>query len=628
MARPNSMLFFILFFMLFLHPSFSSTSTSKPRALFLPLARLEPEYSTSVVPRHLRSKLPIARVPLYNDLGARGYYTTHVTIGTPPRKYALLVDTGSAVTFVPCSTCKKCGKLHEGPKFDPEQSTTYEPMKCDTDCTCDSNMMQCGYDRQYADMSNSSGVLGTDIIAFSDQSELPPQRVIFGCENVETGSLLRLRADGIMGLGHGELSIVDQLVDRGVISDSFSLCYGGIDVGGGAMVLGGVPPPKDMIFIHSSAVYRSAVYYVQLKEIHVAGKPLSLNPSVFDGKDGTMLDSGTTFAYLPEAAFIEFKQAMMNELHSLKKIRGPNHPGHSDICFSGPGSDISDLSTYFPTLDIVFEREVKLSLSPENYLFRHPGVHGGYCLGIYQNPKDSSTVLGGIVVRNTFVTYDRENEKIGFWKTDCADIWERLNATGAPPPGPSTLERPKSSASLPPAANPTAASPYVTLGIPRVGRITFYMFFNVTYSIIKPHMKELAWNIAEELDLHASQVRVINYISEGSDSLIRLAISPAGSDEYISNTTARSIISRLAEHRIHLPEIFGSYQFSKWKADPPSKRTWRKQHYTTAALMIIVTLLLGLLISATSLMWKRKWRTVVPYKPFRSAVLEQELRRL
>jgi hypothetical protein len=47
-----------------------------------------------------------------------------------------------------------------------------------------------------------------------------------------------------------------------------------------------------------------------LKEIHVAGKPLPLNPSVFDGKHGTVLDSGTTYAYLPEAAFVAFKDAV------------------------------------------------------------------------------------------------------------------------------------------------------------------------------------------------------------------------------------------------------------------------------------------------------------------------------
>lgn len=41
---------------------------------------------------------------------------------------------------------------------------------------------------------------------------------------------------------------------------------------------------------------------------------------------------------------------------------------------------------------------------------------------------------------------------------------------------------------------------------PKVGLITFYMFFNVTHSIIQPHIEELVQNMAEELDLHASQV--------------------------------------------------------------------------------------------------------------------------
>jgi len=38
------------------------------------------------------------------------YYTTRLWIGTPPQEFALIVDTGSTVTYVPCSTCKQCGK--------------------------------------------------------------------------------------------------------------------------------------------------------------------------------------------------------------------------------------------------------------------------------------------------------------------------------------------------------------------------------------------------------------------------------------------------------------------------------------------------------------------------------------
>lgn len=129
-------------------------------------------------------------------------------------------------------------------------------MKCNIDCTCDNDKKQCVYERQYAEMSSSSGVLGEDIISFGTESALKPQRAVFGCENSETGDLYSQHADGIMGLGRGQLSIMDQLVDKGVISDSFSLCYGGMDFGGGAMVLGGISSPRNMVFSNSDPVRR------------------------------------------------------------------------------------------------------------------------------------------------------------------------------------------------------------------------------------------------------------------------------------------------------------------------------------------------------------------------------------
>ena len=216
-------------------------------------------------------------------------------------------------------------------------------MKCNIDCTCDADNIQCTYERQYAEMSSSSGVLGEDIVSFGSQSALVPQRAVFGCENSETGDLFSQHADGIMGLGRGPLSIMDQLVEKGVISDSFSLCYGGMDVGGGAMVLGELSPPPEMVFSQSDPVRRyywssifgminlwifflntfftshtftlvldgnSPYYNIELKEIHVSGKPLRLKPKVFDSKHGTVLDSGTTYAYLPEEAFSAFKDAV------------------------------------------------------------------------------------------------------------------------------------------------------------------------------------------------------------------------------------------------------------------------------------------------------------------------------
>ncbi|KAJ6392572.1 hypothetical protein OIU84_026818 [Salix udensis] len=59
----------------------------------------------------------------------------------------------------------------------------------------------------------------------------------------------------------------------------------------------------------------------------------------------------------------------MKELHSLKPIHGLD-PNYNDICFSGAGSDISQQSSTFPAVEMVFGNGQKLLLSPENYLFR------------------------------------------------------------------------------------------------------------------------------------------------------------------------------------------------------------------------------------------------------------------
>lgn len=536
--------------------------------------------------------------------------------------FALIVDTGSTVTYVPCSTCEHCGR-HQDPKFQPDSSSTYQHVKCTLDCKCDDDQMQCVYERQYAEMSTSSGVLGEDVISFGNQSELAQQRAVFGCENVETGDLYSQHADGIMGLGRGDLSIMDQLVDKNVISDSFSLCYGGMDVGGGAMVLGGISTPSDMVFAHSDPV-RSPYYNIDLKEIHVAGKRLPVDPMVFDRKHGSVLDSGTTYAYLPEAAFLAFKDAIGKELQSFKQISGPD-PNYNDICFSGAGNDVSQLSKSFPAVDMVFGNGQKYSLSPENYMFRHSKVRGAYCLGVFQNGKDPTTLLGGIIVRNTLVMYDREHEKIGFWKTNCAELWERLHISGTPPSMPPNSEVTNTSKTSEPSVAPSALQ---HPGEIQIAQITIVVSFNISFVDMKPHITELAGLMAHQLDVNTSQVHLQNFTSLGNDSLCRWAITPSPAANYISNATAMGIIARLAEHRLQLPGTFGSYKLIDWSVEPPSKWNWWQQYYLVVALAVLVASLLGLSILGIFLIWKKRQESLHSYKPVDAVVPEQELQPL
>ncbi|ESQ45521.1 hypothetical protein EUTSA_v10010198mg [Eutrema salsugineum] len=600
-----------------LHQSLPGARSPRPMVFPLFLSQANSTRSVSIHHRKLHNtdskSLPHSRMRLYDDLLLNGYYTTRLWIGTPPQMFALIVDSGSTVTYVPCSDCEQCGK-HQDPKFQPEMSSTYQPVKCNMDCNCDDDKEQCVYEREYAEHSSSKGVLGEDLISFGNESQLTPQRAVFGCETVETGDLYSQRADGIIGLGQGDLSLVDQLVDKGLISNSFGLCYGGMDIGGGSMVLGGFTYPADMVFTDSDPD-RSPYYNIDLTGIRVAGKQLSLNSRVFDGEHGAVLDSGTTYAYLPDAAFAAFEEAVMKEVSPLKQIDGPD-PNFKDTCFHvAPSNDVSGLSKIFPSVEMMFKSGQSWLLSPENYLFRHSKVHGAYCLGVFPNGKDHTTLLGGIVVRNTLVVYDRENSKVGFWRTNCSELSDRLHIDGAPPPAilPSNDSKPSlnTSSNLP--------------GESQFGQINLDIQLTVNTSYLKPRIEELSNLFSKELDVKSSQVSLSNLTSKGNNSLIRIVLVPTETSNLFSNETATSIVSRFTNHQIQLPDIFGNYELVNYSLEPQRKRYMKNIIVVTAIGSISV--IVGLLAYGVWSMWKRK-QTSNPYKPVddeATIVAEQEL---
>ncbi|PPD94170.1 hypothetical protein GOBAR_DD08813 [Gossypium barbadense] len=552
-----------------------------------------PDSSHRLLRSDSNSSHPYARMRLYDNLLSRGYYSTLLWIGTPPQRFALIVDTGSTVTYVPCAMCEKCG-THQDPKFQPELSSTYQPVKCNLDCNCDKDRDQCIYERQYAEMSVTSGILAEDVISFGNLSELSPQRIVFGCETEETGELYRQHADGIIGLGRGDLSIVDQLVEKGVISDSFSLCYGGMDVGGGAMVLGGISAPSDMIFSYSDPV-RSPYYNIDLKEMHVAGKKLDLDQSVFDRKFGTVLDSGTTFAYFPEAVFEAFKDTIMKELNSLKQVSGAV-PSYNDTCFSGISSDVSQLSKTFPTIELVFENQQKLLLTPENYLFRESlcGI-----LLLHMTARIQRSVSGRLIV----LSYGK-----GF------------------------IGKENSTFEMPPISAPEESPIYALIGEIEIGEISLDLALNVNHSYLKPRLVMLLEFMAKELGVNGSQVKQLPSSKAGAFygrniSFIKWSIVPSGSATYISNTTAINIISRLAEHRVMLPDDLGNYQLVQWEVKPPSKQTWWQRQYLVVLLGIMMFIIAGLTASGIWL-WSRRRQPQIPYQPVDGAAREHELQPL
>lgn len=59
-----------------------------------------------------------------------------------------------------------------------------------------------------AEQSSSSGLLISDQLNLSDGSV----DIVFGCETKETGEIYNQEADGILGLGNSEVSLVNQVI--------------------------------------------------------------------------------------------------------------------------------------------------------------------------------------------------------------------------------------------------------------------------------------------------------------------------------------------------------------------------------------------------------------------------------
>ena len=92
-------------------------------------------------------------------------YFGDISLGTPPQRFSLIVDTGSSITALPCAECTRCGE-HANPRFRPSSSHTFAPVGCEQrEYGCTScHDRACAYHVAYQEGSSYSGYLATDVV--------------------------------------------------------------------------------------------------------------------------------------------------------------------------------------------------------------------------------------------------------------------------------------------------------------------------------------------------------------------------------------------------------------------------------------------------------------------------------
>ncbi|KAK7854348.1 aspartic proteinase-like protein 2 [Quercus suber] len=239
-----------------------------------------------------------------------GLYFAKLGLGSPPKDYYVQVDTGSDILWVNCVGCKSCPKKSglglDLTLYDPKSSSTSSLVACNQAfCTstyngqltgCKPDVL-CQYEVVYGDGSSTSGYFVNDNVQFDRvtgnlQTAPGNGSIIFGCGAKQSGELgtSSEALDGILGFGQANSSMLSQLASAGKVKKYLHIAW---------------------IMAH---------YNVVLKEIEVGGDNLSLPSDVFDNgfRKGTIIDSGTTLAYLPQVVYGELMSKILAQQPGLK----------------------------------------------------------------------------------------------------------------------------------------------------------------------------------------------------------------------------------------------------------------------------------------------------------------------
>ncbi|XP_050379859.1 uncharacterized protein LOC126797243 [Argentina anserina] len=367
-----------------------------------------------------------------------GEYFMDVFIGTPPKHFSLILDTGSDLNWIQCAPCYDCFEQN-GPHYDPKDSTSFSNIGChDPKCQlvsspeppqpCKAENQTCPYFYWYGDSSNTTGDFALETFTVNLTSPAGKaeyrkvENVMFGCGHWNRG--LFHGAAGLLGLGRGPLSFASQL--QSLYGHSFSYCL--VDRNSDTNVSSKLIFGEDKALLsHPQLNYTSLVagidnpvdtfYYVQIKSILVGGEVVKIPEDAWklssEGAGGTIIDSGTTLSYFADPAYEIIKEAF------LKKIKG--YPVVKDFPVLDPCYNVSGVEKLeLPEFAIVFADGAVWDFPVENY-FIQIEPQEVICLAILGTPKSALSIIGNYQQQNFHILYDTKKSRLGYAPMNCLD---------------------------------------------------------------------------------------------------------------------------------------------------------------------------------------------------------------
>ena len=326
----------------------------------------------------------------------------------------------------PCEPCNNCGR-HVSSYFHPGLSTTDRTPSCGS-CLlkgvskCSDYLDRCVISQKYTEGSSWTAFETEDLVwlGSADLEESLEEFMhlavpyAFGCQTAERGLFRKQYADGILGLAIHETSIVRTLFDtNSILRDAFSLC---LTRSGGSFSVGGVSTPErflhDMKFTpiaRDHGWFALHVWEVRLGGICVACGGDSPALQAFHSGKGTILDSGTTDTYLPQAVAERFLE-VWTELTGFSFQKRKTRYSWSQFLL-------------LPSISIVFEGNVTLTVEPAAYMEgvpSSPDWSGTRELvnRVYLDEPEGA-VLGANAMTGHEILFDIQGQRVGLAQADC-----------------------------------------------------------------------------------------------------------------------------------------------------------------------------------------------------------------
>ncbi|KAF4678028.1 hypothetical protein FOL47_006979 [Perkinsus chesapeaki] len=324
---------------------------------------------------------------LFGHIDRYAYWFVDLLVGSPQQRTSLIVDTGSS-----------------------------------------------HYHQSYTEGSSIEGYWFKDYVSLDDQDERnPPVMTKLGCHTSETKLFYTQKANGIMGMAPSRSdsrTVLDTLFnskDNPIDKSLFSMC---LATWGGELVVGGYNATK-----HTSSVNWAPMstdkgfYYIDIDYfgIHLEDQSSNVSKSVNTVKDiatdkgsfgNAMVDSGTTYTYLPPEMYKGFSLAIEE---ACKNGACGGATSQDRKCWMSPKNDTSS----FPVFRFTIGGKNRLWY-PKFYMYNKADTNI-YCYTVEDNHvretvlgnNDDATRMGHDII------FDLEDRRIGWAEADCPQYVER-----------------------------------------------------------------------------------------------------------------------------------------------------------------------------------------------------------